>query len=229
MKYILAAALVAQLLATPVLAKSVKVVAHNRVFDLALPEGMCNVSHTNAGKNLLAFLSDANSTDPRLPKPHIAFQSCETSKAINQTGISYPWGYIGLPQAIDPQLIDVTQKQLNDAMQTDAMADYLAEYMDTLDEGFDETRKEWDMDTEVDASQGYTSLVANENIFVGYMKLSGVAQGEPFVEHTLFSVTLTNGILLNYYIYEEEEASDQLPTHIEALKEAAIFNVAQGI
>lgn len=229
MKYFLAAILAAQLLATPMLAKTVKVVAHGRILELALPDGMCNVTHTNVGKNLLGFLSEANKTDTRLPEPFIIFQSCETSKAIDQTGVSYPWGYIGLPQVIDPLLADVTQAELNDAMQTDAMADFVTEYMDSIDESFDQTRKEWNIDTQVDSSEGYTSLVANDDIFIGYMKFTGVTEGEPFVEHVLVTATLLNGILLNYYIYEGEDASDQLPAHIETLKEAAAFNVAEGI
>lgn len=228
MKYILATALAAQLLATPALAKSVKVFAHNRIFDLAIPEGMCNVTHTSVGDNLRAFLTDANSTDSLLPVAHVIFQSCETAKQVDKTGISYPWGYIGIPKALDPELSEYTQQQLNEAMQSDSMVDVVTEYMDSLDESFDETRKEWNMNTQVDASEGYTSLVANDSIFVGYMKITGVAEGEAFVEHALFSSTLINGVLLNYYVYEAEDASDQLPTHVESLKEAAEFNVAEG-
>ena len=216
--------------ATPLWAETAAVDWHGRSLSLEIPAGMCDFSDTGVGAQVLSYLGNANSTDPALPRPYVVYMDCDNLENMRKRGsLGYPWGYIGLPKALDPVAAQMDQAMVNSELESLAETDLMQSYLDTVNTDIDETRKEWMPGLEVDKLRGFATVLADEAVFVGYMRAVGRVDGKSFTEHVLFSTTVLDGIFINYYIYEDEDGMQDLPDHVRQLDAVAKANVAAAL
>jgi hypothetical protein len=166
---------------------------------VALPDGYCDISHTDTGQFLLNEINKTitNITEYKHAKPKIVYNLCSQN-------FGYPWGYILLNN--EKHSSSYTQIELNKNESASFNKNFTKKIKEKVNKSHDINRE----NIKINAMDKPELIWEDENALIAYIRASTNVEGITHVEEIIASTILYNNYALYMYILQIEGSDNAL-------------------
>jgi len=178
----------------------------------SLPTGWCNITETETGKLLFAYIQDVINSSKAGVDARLILKKCDSSNEV------YPWGYVGLKEV--DKLSGAPQSLINKNVK-DAL------YLGVLDNRLKDIEKAhskladkyFDLEMTSDSSSLNKSKILREdkNSITFSTEYTSYIEAEKITEFVITSLTLAKEQVIGTYLYNIDTSVDANKPTIDAV------------